>query len=167
MADGPISGGSAHLRGALGRGPRWDSRRRPDAPADSDVTGANVATQAPSAPEKVNLAHQLARFSEHEAPQVLGEFNGQPVRLARLLGSLGWHHHEETDALYLVVRGRLRLEFHERSVELSEGECLIVPRGVAHRPVADEEAHVLLFAPASTLPGGASEQRTAQPLGRL
>jgi quercetin dioxygenase-like cupin family protein len=82
----------------------------------------------------------------------VGELNGQQVRLARLLGPFAWHHHEAEDALFLGVKGHLRLEFRGRSVELREGELLLVPRGVEHRPVADEAVHVLLFSAAPRVP---------------
>jgi len=104
-----------------------------------------------SIPVKVNLAEAFARFSDHWSPKVAGELNGQQVKLVKLRGPFVWHRHENEDELFLVVRGRLRIEFRDQTATLGEGEFLIVPRGVEHRPVADAEAHVVLFEPASTL----------------
>jgi mannose-6-phosphate isomerase-like protein (cupin superfamily) len=108
--------------------------------------------------EKINLNNKLSLFSEHWKPHVIGELNGQQVKLVKFQGPFTWHHHENEDELFLVVKGRFRMEFREadreRSVWLEEGEMIIVPRSVEHRPVADEEAHVLLFEPASTLNTG-------------
>ncbi|HEX2079538.1 MAG TPA: cupin domain-containing protein [Longimicrobium sp.] len=100
--------------------------------------------------EKVSLAEKLALFSDHWNPRIVGELNGQQVKLAKLQGEFVWHDHANEDELFLVLKGRLRMEFRGRIVELAEGEMLIVPRGVKHRPVAEEEVHVLLFEPAST-----------------
>jgi mannose-6-phosphate isomerase-like protein (cupin superfamily) len=104
--------------------------------------------------DKVNLARKFASFDETYSPKVVGELNGQLVKLVKFLGPFPWHHHEGEDEMFLVVKGRIRLEFRDRNVELGEGEFCIVPRGVEHRPVADEIAHVLLFEPASTLNTG-------------
>jgi mannose-6-phosphate isomerase-like protein (cupin superfamily) len=103
---------------------------------------------------KVNLAEKFARFSAHWQPKVVGELNGQHVKLVKFQGPFTWHHHEHEDELFLVVRGRFRMEFRDHAVELEQGELLIVPRGVEHRPVADEEVEVLLFEPAGTLNTG-------------
>ena len=117
---------------------------------------------------KVNLAEQLARFSEHWSPRIVGELNGQQVRLVKLKGEFVWHHHEREDELFLVLRGRLALHFRDHVLELNEGELAIVPHGVEHQPVADEEAHVLLFEPASTLnTGNVRNERTREALERL
>ncbi len=100
--------------------------------------------------EKVNLAEKFAQFSEHWRPKVVGELNGQEVKLVKFKGAFVWHHHEVEDELFLVVRGRFRVEFRDRAVELQAGEFLIVPHGIEHRTVADEEVEVLLFEPAAT-----------------
>lgn len=165
MADGHTAPGRAPVRGTPpARRPRWDSRRR----TEGEAAPTREASPADGPPTKVSLPEAFARFSEHWTPKVVGELNGQQVRLARLLGPFVWHHHEAEDELFLVVKGHLRLEFREHSVELREGEFLIVPRGVEHRPVADEEVHVLLFEPASTLnTGNTREARTAERLERL
>ena len=103
---------------------------------------------------KVNIAEKLARFDESWQPKIVGELNGQQVKLVKFQGPFVWHHHQQEDELFLVAKGRFRMEFRDRQVWLEEGEFLIVPHGVEHRPVADEEAHVLLFEPASTLNTG-------------
>jgi mannose-6-phosphate isomerase-like protein (cupin superfamily) len=118
--------------------------------------------------DKVNLAEKFARFREHWSPKIVGELNGQMVKLSKLLGSFEWHHHDAEDELFLVIRGRLRLEFRDKTVTLDPGEFLIVPRGVEHRPVAEEEVEVLLFEPASTLnTGNLINERTLPTLDRL
>ena len=115
--------------------------------------------------EKINLADKLGRFSEHWSPKIVAALNGQHVKLVKFRGEFVWHKHEHEDELFLVVRGRFRMEFRDRTVELREGELLVVPRGVEHRPVADEEVSVLLFELAATVnTGSAGGARTvAQP----
>jgi mannose-6-phosphate isomerase-like protein (cupin superfamily) len=111
--------------------------------------------------DKVNLAEQLARFSEHWSPRIIGELNGQHVRIVKLRGDFVWHHHEAEDELFLVLSGKLAMHFRDRTLELSPGELVIVPRGVEHKPAAEEETHVLLFEPASTLnTGNVRNERT-------
>ena len=111
--------------------------------------------------DKVNIAEKLALFAEHWSPKVVGELNGQHVKLVKFQGDFVWHKHDHEDELFLVVEGRFRMDFRDREVWLEEGEFLIVPRGVEHRPSADEEFHVLLFEPASTLnTGNVSDERT-------
>lgn len=118
--------------------------------------------------EKVNLSEKLALFSEHWSPRIAGELNGQQVKLVKFQGPFTWHHHETEDELFLVVKGRFRMELRDRSIDLEEGEFLIVPRGVEHRPVADEEVHVLLFEPAGTLnTGNVENERTVTELQRI
>lgn len=104
--------------------------------------------------QKVNLARKFSLFSEHWRPKIAGELNGQYVKLAKLKGEFIWHHHENEDELFLVVRGDLKILFRDREVVLEEGEFLIVPRGVEHKPVAAEETWVLLLEPRSTLNTG-------------
>ena len=128
----------------------------------------NVATPTIAAMQKVNLSEKLARFSAHWQPKIVGELNGQQVKLAKFKGSFVWHSHEHEDELFLVVRGHFRMELRDGDIELAEGEFLIVPRGVEHRPVADEEVEVLLFEPASTLnTGNVRDARTLEQLERL
>jgi mannose-6-phosphate isomerase-like protein (cupin superfamily) len=104
--------------------------------------------------EKVNLGDKLARFDTHWDPKIIGELNGQHVKLAKFEGEFVWHRHEREDELFLVLHGRFDMHFRDRVVSLDEGELIIVPRGIEHRPVAKSEAHVLLFEPASTLNTG-------------
>lgn len=104
--------------------------------------------------DKVNLAEKLALFQDHWHPRVVGDLNGQQVKLVKFAGEFVWHHHDHEDELFLVVKGQFRMEFRDRAVDLHEGEFIIVPRGVEHRPVAAEEVHVLLFEPASVLNTG-------------
>ncbi len=111
--------------------------------------------------DKVNLAEKLGSFAEHWQPRIVGELNGQHVKVVKLQGEFVWHHHESEDELFLVLRGALTIQLRDRDVHLGEGEFFIVPRGVEHRPVAAEEAHVLLFEPASTLnTGNVRNERT-------
>lgn len=104
--------------------------------------------------QKVNLAEALATFSEHWQPRIVGELNGQHVKVVKLEGEFVWHHHEIEDELFLVIRGAMTMELRDGNIELNEGDFFIVPRGVEHRPVAHGEAHVLLFEPATTLNTG-------------
>ena len=118
--------------------------------------------------DKVNLREKLSLFTEHWSPKIVGELNGQQVKLVKFLGPFVWHHHENEDEMFFVVKGRFRMEFRDRTVHLDEGEFIIVPRGVEHRPVADEEVQVMLFEPASTLnTGDVVNERTVKELQRL
>jgi mannose-6-phosphate isomerase-like protein (cupin superfamily) len=118
--------------------------------------------------EKVNLREKLSRFSDYWSPKIVGELNGQLVKLVKFQGPFVWHHHDNEDELFLVVQGRFRMEFRDRHVWLEEGDFLIVPRGVEHRPVAEEEAHVVLFEPAATLnTGNMRNERTVANLERI
>jgi mannose-6-phosphate isomerase-like protein (cupin superfamily) len=126
------------------------------------------STAQESTMEKVNLADKLGRFSAHWQPKIVGELNGQHVKLAKFKGPFMWHSHEHEDELFLVVRGRFRMELRDGDVELEAGEFLIVPRGVEHRPVAAEEVEVLLFEPAGTLnTGNVRDERTLDELERI
>lgn len=118
--------------------------------------------------EKVNLGEKLTLFADHWSPKVVGELNGQHVKLVKFVGEFVWHTHDHEDELFLVVKGRFTMEFRGHRVALDEGEFLIVPRGVEHRPVADEEVHVLLFEPATTLnTGDVRNERTVADPERL
>jgi len=99
---------------------------------------------------KVSLADKFAAFDEHWRPKIAGELNGQAVKLVKFQGSFLWHHHDEEDELFLVVKGRFTMKLREGDMEIAEGEFVIIPRGVEHCPVAEKEVHVLLFEPAST-----------------
>src|SRR5512145_111287 len=100
--------------------------------------------------DKINLAEKLATFSEHYRPRTVGTFNGHDLMVVKLKGPFTWHKHDDTDDFFLVLKGRLRIELRERSVELGPGEIFVVPRGIEHRPVADEEVHLLLIEPTGT-----------------
>jgi mannose-6-phosphate isomerase-like protein (cupin superfamily) len=99
---------------------------------------------------RVNLAEKLATFTEHYRPRTVGQFNGHDLMVAKLKGPFVWHRHEDTDDFFLVLKGRIRIEMREENVELGPGELYVVPKGVEHRPVADEEAHILLIEPTGT-----------------
>jgi mannose-6-phosphate isomerase-like protein (cupin superfamily) len=105
---------------------------------------------------RINLAEKLASFSEHWSPKIVAELNGQHVKLAKIKGEFVWHQHEHEDELFYVVRGAFRMEFRDKAVELREGDMLVVPRGVEHRPVADEECEIMLFEPAATVNTGSA-----------
>ena len=104
--------------------------------------------------DKVNLVDKLQQFTEHWSPRIVGELNGQHVKLAKLEGEFPWHHHQHEDELFLVLDGHLTIHLRDRTVELDEGEFCSVPRGVEHNPGAAVETHVMLFEPASTLNTG-------------
>jgi len=111
---------------------------------------------------KINLADKLAQFDDYWNLKIVGELNGQHVKLAKIKGEFVWHQHEQEDELFMVLDGRMRLEF------LEKGECCIVPRGVEHRPVGEEIAHLLMFEPAGTLnTGNVRNERTVDTLDRL
>jgi mannose-6-phosphate isomerase-like protein (cupin superfamily) len=117
---------------------------------------------------KVNLAQKFSEFSDFWSPKIVGELNGQQVKLVRFQGPFVWHHHDQEDELFYVVQGRFRMEFRDRSVDVAAGEFIIVPRGVEHRPVADEEVEVMLFEPSTTLnTGNVRNERTREQLDRL
>jgi mannose-6-phosphate isomerase-like protein (cupin superfamily) len=98
-------------------------------------------------PDKIVLAEKLARITEHWRPKVIGELNGQEVKLVKFRGEFVWHHHDREDELFLGIRGRFRVEFRDHTVDVGPGEMIIVPRGVEHRTAADEEVEVLIFEP--------------------
>ena len=104
--------------------------------------------------EKVNLAEKFSLFSGYWQPKIAGALNGQHVKLVKFQGEFVWHRHVAEDEFFLVVRGALVIELRDQRIALGEGEFLIVPRGVDHRPVAEHEAEVLLFEPASTVNTG-------------
>jgi mannose-6-phosphate isomerase-like protein (cupin superfamily) len=115
--------------------------------------------------EKVNLSEKFSLFDEYWSPKIVGELNGQFVKLVKLKGEFAWHHHQAEDELFLVVKGRLVIKLRDKDVSLEEGEFLIVPRGVEHKPVAEEETFVLLFEPKTTLnTGNVQDERTVEEL---
>jgi mannose-6-phosphate isomerase-like protein (cupin superfamily) len=104
--------------------------------------------------EKIRLAEKFARFQDLWNPRIAAEVNDHAIKLVKLRGEFVWHHHENEDELFLVVKGRLTIRFRDKDVALEEDELLVVPKGVEHMPVADEEAWVLLFEPKTTLNTG-------------
>jgi len=122
--------------------------------------------------EKINLAQKLSLIDDLWNPRIIGELNGQYLKLVKFKGPFTWHHHENEDEMFLVVKGRFRMDYREGDREhelwIEEGEFVIVPRGVEHRPVAGEEAQVLLFEPASTLnTGNVEDEFTRKQLERI
>ncbi len=116
--------------------------------------------------EKVNLSEKLALINEHWRPKVVGELNGQEVKLVKFQGEFPWHHHEHEDEMFMALKGSFRIEFRDKTVELSEGEFVIVPRGVEHRPVAGTEVEVLLFEPANLKnTGNVEDKKFTAPIG--
>ncbi len=116
-----------------------------------------------SAVKKVNLAASLERFSSYWDPKIVGELNGQELKLVKFRGEFVWHRHESEDELFLVLHGSFELQLREGPIEVREGEFVIVPRGVEHRPVAREEVHVMLFEPAGTLNTGDATSELTKP----
>jgi mannose-6-phosphate isomerase-like protein (cupin superfamily) len=113
-----------------------------------------------AAHKAINLADKLATFDEHWSPRIVGAFNGHDIMVVKVNGEFVWHSHSDTDDLFLVLKGQLRIDLPDGAVELSEGEMFVVPKGVQHRPVADEEAHVMLIEPAGTPNTGDSDERS-------
>ncbi|MBI3670275.1 MAG: cupin domain-containing protein [Acidobacteria bacterium] len=118
--------------------------------------------------EKVNLLDKFTRVNDYWSPKIVGELNDSYVKIVKLKGEFIWHRHEQEDELFLVVQGTLRMRLRDRDVLVCEGEFLIVPRGVDHLPIAEEEVHVLLFEPKSTLnTGNVRNERTVAELERI
>jgi mannose-6-phosphate isomerase-like protein (cupin superfamily) len=116
----------------------------------------------------INLAEKLSRFQDSWNPRIIARLNGQLVKLAKLSGEFVWHQHEKEDELFLVLKGTLRMQLRDGERILGPGEMIVIPRGVEHLPVADEECHVLLFEPESTLNTGEVEnERTVRDLQEL
>lgn len=105
----------------------------------------------------INIAEKLSTFSEHWSPRTVSEFNGHDVMVVKVKGEFVWHSHEETDDFFLVIKGSIRIEMKQGDVTLNAGEMYVVPKGVEHRPVADEEAHLLLIEPTGTPNTGSIE----------
>ncbi len=118
--------------------------------------------------EKVNLAHKFSLFEDHWSPKIAGEINDSYLKLVKFKGEFVWHHHEAEDELFLVVKGRFLVKLRDRDIWLEEGEFVIVPRGVEHKPIAEEEALVLLLEPKSTLnTGNVRDEKTVANLERI
>jgi mannose-6-phosphate isomerase-like protein (cupin superfamily) len=119
-------------------------------------------------PQKVNLAEKFSRFEDYWSPKIAGEVNGFHVKLVKFQGEFVWHHHEQEDELFLVVKGRMIMKLRERDIEVREGEFIVIPHGLEHKPVAPEECHVVLFEPGSTLnTGNVENERTLRKLDRV
>jgi mannose-6-phosphate isomerase-like protein (cupin superfamily) len=124
----------------------------------SNTTGINV----------VSLRDKLDSFQDHWSPKIIGELNDSFVKLVKLQGEFVWHHHDNEDELFLVLKGNLLIKLRDRDISLKEGEFVIIPRGVEHLPIADEEVHVLLLEPKSTLnTGNVQNERTVAELDRI
>jgi mannose-6-phosphate isomerase-like protein (cupin superfamily) len=118
--------------------------------------------------EKINLLEKFNLFNEHWQPKVIAELNGQAVKLAKVKGEFIWHHHENEDELFYVVKGTLTMKLREYDVVLNEGEMFVVPRGVEHKPVAEEEVWLVLFEPTEMLnTGNLQNERTVKDLARI
>ena len=118
--------------------------------------------------DKVNISEKLSQFNDFYNPRIIGELNGQYVKAVKLMGEFVWHHHDNEDELFLVIKGKLKMEFRDKIVEIMPGEFIIVPKGVEHKPVADDEVHILLFEPASTLnTGNVENERTRKVLEKI
>ena len=118
--------------------------------------------------EKVNLAEKFSLFKEQWSPKIVGELNGQMVKLVKFKGPFVWHHHDHEDELFYVVKGNFEMEFENKTVTINPGEFIIVPRGIEHRPNAKEECEVMLFEPGTTLnTGNVENERTRQQLEHL
>ena len=121
-----------------------------------------------SSVDKVSLAEKFAAFTGHWSPKILADLNGQQVKAVKFQGEFVWHHHDHEDEMFLVHRGSFRMELRDRVVSLGPGDFIVIPRGVEHRPVADEEVEVVLFEPASTLnTGSVQNDRTVAVLDRI
>ncbi len=119
-------------------------------------------------PEVVNLAQKFSLFTEHWSPKIVGELNDFHVKLVKFQGEFVWHHHDEEDEMFLVVKGKLQMKLRDKDLWLSEGEFVIIPHGVEHLPVAPEEVHAVLFEPQSTLnTGNVRNERTVSDLDRI
>jgi mannose-6-phosphate isomerase-like protein (cupin superfamily) len=134
-------------------------------PSESRVRHVKVR---PAVIEKVNLSEKFRLFEDHWSPKIAGALNESYVKLVKLKGEFVWHHHDAEDELFLVVRGRLTIRLRDGDIHLAEGEFVIIPRGLEHMPVADEEAHVLLLEPKTTLnTGNVRSERTVADLQHL
>ena len=117
---------------------------------------------------KIVLQEKFVLINEYWSPKIVGELNGQHVKLAKLKGEFVWHHHEVEDELFFIVKGTLRMELRDKVVELNENEMMIVSHGVEHKPVAEEEVWIMLFEPVSTLnTGNISNERTKEKLEEI
>jgi len=118
--------------------------------------------------EAINVMQKFSLFNDHWSPKIIGDLNGQQVKLAKVKGEFVWHDHKDEDELFFIFKGKLKIEFRDKMVELNEGEMLIVPRGVEHRPIAEEEVLLMLFEPAATKhTGDVKHELTVEEYGRI
>jgi mannose-6-phosphate isomerase-like protein (cupin superfamily) len=118
--------------------------------------------------EKINVQEKLTLFNDYWNPKILGELNGQHVKAVKLMGEFVWHHHEHEDELFFVIKGELKMEFRDKTINVNAGEFIIVPRTVEHRPVAEKEVEILLFEPAGTVnTGNVVNERTKKTLNKI
>ena len=117
---------------------------------------------------KVNLQEIFSQFSDYWNPRISGELNGQQVKAAKLKGEFVFHHHDDEDEMFLVMEGHLKISFEDKTIDVNPGEFIIIPKGVEHKPIAEEEVHILLFEPATTLhTGNVKHELTKDDLERL
>ena len=117
---------------------------------------------------KVNIREKLSKFSEHWSPKIVGEINESYVKVVKLQGEFVWHKHEDEDEMFLVIKGTLTIKLRNEDITLEEGEFFIIPKGIEHMPVAENEVHVLLFEPKTTLnTGNVSNERTVEDLEKI
>ena len=100
--------------------------------------------------KKINLKNKFNLFNDHWNPRIIGEMNGQDIKIAKVKGEFIWHNHKNEDELFLIIKGTLKIQFSDKTIELNKGEILIIPKGVEHKPIAEEEVWLLLFEPNST-----------------
>lgn len=118
--------------------------------------------------DKINISEKLNQISEHYRPYIVGELNGQCIKLVKFKGHFTWHHHENEDEMFLVIQGEFDMELRDKTIHIKEGEFIIIPKGTEHRPVAENEVHVLLFEPKTTLnTGNVRNELTLENLMRL
>jgi len=118
--------------------------------------------------QKINLSEKFSLFTNHWEPKILGELNGQYVKIAKLKGEFVWHQHENEDELFWVIKGSLTIKLRDRDIHLEEGEFFIIPRGTEHMPVAEKEVHVLMFEPKDTVnTGNANSDKTLDELEKI
>lgn len=118
--------------------------------------------------DKVNLIQKFSLFNDHWSPKIVGDLNESYIKVAKLKGEFVWHHHEKEDEMFLVIKGKLIIRFKDRDLKIEEGELLIIPKGVEHLPVAEEEVWVMLIEPKSTLnTGNIKDERTVENLERI
>jgi len=118
--------------------------------------------------EKINIEEKLSLFNEYWSPKIIGEVNESYVKLAKLKGDFIWHTHENEDEMFYVLKGVLTIKFREKDVQLNEGECIVIPRGIEHMPVAEEEVHVMLIESKTTLnTGNVVNERTVENLKKI